>query len=117
VPAVRLRNRVAWLIHLRFQCGIADETAVQAASYKLRLGLRVEEGVVCERNLYDLMEWSADCPSEQRVPPPDGWYRLTVYTSAPSSGIFGDQQLIDISMERVTRKPAQRWDGVPVLCE
>ena len=102
---------------LRFRHGPPDEAAVEAAGYKLRLGLLVEEGAVCVRDLYDLLEWSADCPSEQRLPTPDGWYRLTVHTSLPPSGVIGGGQVIDINMERVTRKPALCWDGVPVLCE
>jgi hypothetical protein len=101
---------------LRFRNGPPDEDTVQAAAFKLRLGLRVEEGVVCVRDLYDLLEWSADCPPGQRLQTPDGWYRLTVHSSPPPSGILGDGQAIDISMERVSRKPLLRWDGVPVLC-
>jgi len=102
---------------LRFWHGAPDESAVRAAAFKLRLGLRVEEGAVCVRDLYDLMEWSADCPPRQRVPAPDGWYRLTVCSSPPPSGIIGDGQVIDITMERVSRRPDLRWEGVPTLYE
>jgi hypothetical protein len=102
---------------LRFRGGPPDEAAVQAADYRLRLGLRVEGGVVCVRDLYDLMEWSADCPPEQQLSTPDGWYRLTVYTSLPPSGVVGDGQTIDINLEQVTDRPVLRWDGVPVLCD
>jgi hypothetical protein len=101
---------------LRFLNGPPDEAAVRAAAFKLRLGLLVEGGTVCVRDLYDLMEWSADCPPGQQLPTPDGWYRLTVCTSLPSTGVLGDGQAIDISMERVARKPALLWEGIPVLC-
>lgn len=45
------------------------------------------------------MQWSAECPELQQLPIADGWYRLTVYTSRPSSGILGDNQAIDIHFE------------------
>ena len=72
--------------------------------------------MVCVRDLYDLMGWSADCPSEQQRSRPDGWYQLTAYTSLPPSGVVGDGQTIDINLEQVTHRPVLRWDGVPVLC-
>jgi hypothetical protein len=101
------------LFRLRFRGGPPDEVA----DYKLRLGLRVETGVVCARDLYDLVQWSAACPPEQQLSASDGWYRLTVYTSLPSSGLVGDSQTIDINLEQVTDRPVLRWDGVPMLCD
>jgi hypothetical protein len=102
---------------LRFTDGPPDDAAVQAAAFKLRLGLQVRDCVICVRDLYDLMEWSADCPAEQQISIADGWYRLTVFSSPPPSGILGDGQVIDIVLERVARKPALRWEGVPSLCD
>lgn len=102
---------------LRFRDGPRDEQAVDAADFKLRLGLEVREGVVCIRDLYDLMQWFAECPESQRLPVVDGWYRLTVYTSRPASGIFGDNQVIDIHLEATQEKPKLRWEGVPTLCD
>ena len=100
---------------LRFKDGLPDEAAVQAAAFKLRLGLQVRGGTVCIRDLYDLMEWSAECPAAQQLSVADGWYRLTVFSSPPTSGIRGDGQLIEVALERVRRKPAMRWEGVPSL--
>jgi hypothetical protein len=74
---------------LRFRDGPPDEAAVQVAAFKLRLGRCVEGGTVCVRDLYDLMEWSADCPPGQQLPTPDGWYRLTVCTSPPAHRRIG----------------------------
>ncbi len=102
---------------LRFLDGARDETAVAVADYRLRLGLQVRDGVICVRDLYDLIRWSAVCPAEQRLPAADGWYRLTVYTSRPPSGILGDNQIIDVHLESTADNPAIRWDGVPSLCE
>ena len=101
---------------LRFFDGPPDESAVQDAAFKLRLGLQVVGGAICVRDLYDLMQWRAECPPEQQLATPDGWYRLTVVSSPPSSGIVGDGQVIDVSLEEVRKKPALRWEGVPTLC-
>jgi hypothetical protein len=102
---------------LRFRDGARDEDAVDAADFKLRLGLEVREGIICIRDLYDLLQWSAECPASQQLPVADGWYRLTVYTSRPPSGILGDGQVIDIHLEAMSARPALRWDGVPTLCD
>lgn len=68
-------------------------------------------------SVYDLMEWSNECPPEQRLPIADGWYRLTVFSSFPASGILGDGQVININLEPVADKPQLHWEGVPQLCE
>ena len=102
---------------LRFRDGARDEQAVDAADFRLRLGLEVHQGIVCVRDLYDLLQWSAECPASQQLPLADGWYRLTVYTSRPASGILGDDQVIDIHLEAMPAKPDLRWDGVPNLCD
>lgn len=72
---------------LRFFDGRPDESVVQAVAFKLRLGLQVVGGAICVRDLYDLMQWSAECPPEQQIAIPDGWYRLTVVSSPPPAGL------------------------------
>jgi hypothetical protein len=102
---------------LRLHDGPRDEQAVDASEFKLRLGLEVHDGVICIRDLYDLMQWSAECPASQQLPMADGWYRLTVYSSPPASGILGDNQVIDIHLEPMREKPKLRYEGVPSLCD
>jgi hypothetical protein len=102
---------------LRFLRGPRNEEAVTAAAFKIRLGLQVQQGEICARDLYDLIGWSAECPAEQRLQVPDGWYRLTVFSSPPPSGILGDRQTIGIHLEPMSDKPPLRWEGVPLLCE
>jgi hypothetical protein len=102
---------------LRFREGPRDEQAVDATDFKLRLGLEVYDGVICIRDLFDLMQWSPECPASQQLPMTNGWYRLTVYSSRPPSGILGDNQVIDIHLEPVREKPKLRWEGVPSLCD
>ena len=93
-----------------------DDDAVQAAEFKIRLCLEVRGSEVCFRDVYDLMDWSKECPSSQKMPLADGFYRVTVYSSTPESRIIGDGQIIYIDFETVGEKPNLKWDGVPQLC-
>lgn len=101
--------------HLRLSYGILDDRALDAADFKLRLGLEVREGLVCIRDLYDLMQWHPDCPVEQQVTLADGWYRLTVWSSMPLSGALGDHQAVDVHFERCNARPSLRSRGIPSL--
>lgn len=102
---------------LTFTFGEPDDNVVQAAEFKLRLGLEVRDGCFCVRDLYDLMEWSGKCPKSQTVAAANGFYRLTVWSSSPASGVLGDGQEVFVCMEPVAAKPELRWEGVPSLCE
>jgi hypothetical protein len=101
---------------LRFLNGPPEEKIFQTSHFKLRLGLQVTGGIICVRDLYDLIAWDSSCPKNQQLPMPDGWYRLTVLTSIPLSGIIGNNQQIDIFYEQTEKKPALHWEGVPMLC-
>jgi hypothetical protein len=96
--------------------GSLDEVAVSEAAFKVRLGLEVRDGEVCFRDLYDLMDWSAECPARQRVRLADGFYRVTVFSSPPPSGILGDGQRIHLHVEKVAERPMIQWDAIPQLC-
>src|SRR5438128_2978332 len=48
---------------LKFHAGYPDDRFLQKCEFKLRLGLNCRGGLVCFRDLYDLMDWSATCPS------------------------------------------------------
>jgi hypothetical protein len=101
---------------LRFHDAAPDGRGVTPAQFALRLGLRVESGVICVRDLFDLRDRSPSCPPEQRLPTIDGWYWLTVLSSAPATGVLGDDQLIEINLEMTDSRPRLRWHGVPQLC-
>ena len=83
----------------------------------IRLGLEVRDTAICFRDLYDLMEWSASCPVEQTITWPDGFFRITVISSVPPSGVLGDNQLIDMHFERISEQPKLAWPGVPDISE
>lgn len=102
---------------LRFLDGPPNDADVQAADFKLRLGLWVRNGTICVRDLYDLLQWMPECRSKQQLSVPDGWYLLTVFSSRPASGILGDDQVITINLEPVADKPRLRWESIPQLCD
>jgi hypothetical protein len=85
---------------VRFRDGPPDEAEVETADFKLPLGLRVRDRTICLRDLYDLLDWSQECPAMQRLSVADGWYRLTMFSSRPASGILGDDQAININWSR-----------------
>jgi hypothetical protein len=101
---------------LRLFGGSLNEEVVAAATFKLRLGLQVHEERICLRDLYDLMRWRPECPPEQQLAVPDGWYRLTVFSSPSFFGTLGDDQVIAIHLEPMPTQPLMRWEGVPLLC-
>ena len=81
----------------------------------IRLGLEVRDETACIRDVYDLMEWSADCPADQQLRLRDGYYRLTVSSRRPESGITGDIQEVLVLFEPWDKRPGLAWDGVPSL--
>lgn len=101
---------------LRFHDGPPTAADEATAEFCIRLGLEVHSNTVCIGDLYELLGWENNCPKELQLEFEDGWYRLTVCTTSPKSGILGDNQLVEIWMEPVSSKPALRWDGVPSLC-
>jgi hypothetical protein len=96
--------------------GPPDPIQEANAVFRLRLGLEVHDETICIRDLYDLLDWDPISPQSREFKVANGWYRLTVISSPPPSGIIGDNQTITIYMELVNEKPILRWEGVPNLC-
>lgn len=101
---------------LKLLRGYPDPKLMDSYRHVIRLGIEVRGGNVCFRDLYDLMEWSASCPSEQTVALDDGFYHLTVCTNLPESGIAGDNQRISIWFNNLNSMPLLRYNGIPMLC-
>jgi hypothetical protein len=101
--------------HLRTHDGYPDPKTLEASEFKLRLGLR-SDGVVVFRDLYDLMEWTAEFPEEQAIALEAGVYHVTLCSSTPSSGILGDDQVVDVYFQALDRFPALAREGIPTLC-
>jgi hypothetical protein len=101
---------------LRLLSGYPTNEIVSKYQHAIRLAIQVQDGKICFRDLFDLMQWTRTCPDEHCLKVENGWYHLTVCTNVPESGRFGDNQRITIWMNSVEDKPAIRWDGVPNLC-
>lgn len=61
------------------------------------------------------MEWSNFIPKEQQVFIEEGIYHLTILTSKPVSGIWGDNQDIYIYLNKIEYMPKLSWNGIPYL--
>jgi hypothetical protein len=103
-----------FILHLRG--GYPSEETLDAADCTLRLGLQVKDRTVCLRDLYDLMEWAAECPPGQTVEMDDGFYHITLHSDRPPSGLLGDNQEIWMYFQPLTEMPALYPKGVPTLC-
>ena len=101
---------------LHFHDGYPNNDVLQDADYKLRLGLHCIGGVVCVRDLYELLDWLADCPEEQTVPLENGYYHVTLISDQPDSGMIGDNQEIHVFLQQLASFPALSKEGIPTLC-
>lgn len=98
-----------------FRAGYPDAGALEAAEYKLRLGLEVRDRALCARDLYDLLDWTADCPVGQVLAVESGLYEVTLCSDRPSSGVLGDNQVIHVFLRPVAALPQLSFDGIPAL--
>jgi len=100
---------------LRIFDGPYPDSIIETSARTIRLGIEVRDLSICFRDLYDLMDWRSSCPQEQNVSLADGFYRVTVMTRLPASGILGDNQEIDMYFEKYLEMPKLNWPGVPEL--
>jgi hypothetical protein len=101
---------------IRFHDGYPPNEYVASSDYKLRLGVRCPDGAICFKDLFELSEWSPDCPPGQRIAVDPGIYHVTLCSDMPASGILGDEQRIDVYLMPLDHYPALARTGVPSLC-
>ena len=101
---------------LNFISGRAPDEALMKAEFLLSLPLACVGGRVCVRDLYDLLDWEAECPEEQVIHVEDGYYRLLLCSDTPTSGVLGDGQEIDVYFEPWDQLPELVEEGIPTLC-
>ena len=101
---------------LKFHSGYPEEQYIQKCEFKLRLGLVCSGGVVCFRDLYNLLQWRPDCPPGQTIQLQDGYYHVTLCSNPPESGVLGDNQTIDFYFQQLDSFPALSKQGIPMLC-
>lgn len=100
---------------IRIRYGYPDNKIENDYPIAIRLALDVKGDTVSFVDLYWLMDWSKDVPDVQKIHLEEGYYHLTVLTKKPSSGIWGDGQVIYIFFNRLYSMPLLLWDGVPQL--
>ena len=100
---------------LRIREGYPAPDRINGCRYRLRLGLVCSGGRVCVRDLYELMDWNPDCPSERMFDLADGIYHVTLCSNPPESGIIGDDQLIWLFLQQLPEFPALAREGIPTL--
>jgi hypothetical protein len=77
----------------------------------------VRDAAIVVRDLYDLMDWRSSYPASQAITVENGFYHITLVGNMPSSGILGDNQEIDIYLNKLEKFPALRYGGVPMFSE
>jgi hypothetical protein len=101
---------------LRFHEGYPPAIELDEADFKLRLGVICKGGQLCVRDLYDLISWDPNCPANQVIPLPDGEYHVTLCGDRPSSGVLGDDQLVEVWLNPLPKFPELKIVGVPTYC-
>lgn len=101
---------------IHFHDGYPSEDAVRNSDFKLRLGLSCVGGMICVRDLYELLDWQTDCPRDQTVELDDGYYHVTLISDRPSSGVLGDEQEIHVFLQLLDSFPSLSTEGIPTLC-
>jgi len=96
--------------------GYPDDSTLNTHEFTLRLGIQVKDRTMCIRDLYDLMDWPADCPPGQMLELDDGYYHITLCSTTPDSGILGNQQDVLMYLNKLDAMPALAKRGIPELC-
>jgi hypothetical protein len=101
---------------LIFRSGYPENHEISKTRFALRLGIKVEDGGLCIRDVLDLSEWSAACPADQALSISNGMYHMTLLSDVPESGMLGDGQVIRVFFKRLASFPALALTGIPTLC-
>ncbi len=100
---------------LQIDYGAPGKNDLAWADTILHLGIEVRDRQVQVRDVNDLMYWARETPPDQTIGLADGYYRLTVASARPSSGIWGDGQRVGLWFEPVKALPHLAWDEIPSL--
>lgn len=100
---------------LKIREGYPTEEIEENYPISIRLGIDVQDDEICFIDLFWLMEWYDDCPKEQCLKIEKGYYHVTLSTGKPASGIWGDDQVIYVYLNKLPAMPELTWQGVPQL--
>jgi hypothetical protein len=96
--------------------GYPSDQIVDENQYKLRLCVEVRDRKLYIRDLFDLMDWSSNCPQQHTIDIDDGFYHITLLSRDPPSGVLGDNQKILMYLQKLDELPILNIRGVPTLC-
>lgn len=100
---------------LKVREGYPSDEINEQYPISIRLGIDIQDNKMCFIDLFWLMEWYDDCPEEQSIELQKGYYHITLLTCKPTSGIWGDDQIIYVYLNRLPAMPELTWQGVPEL--
>ena len=100
---------------LKIREGYPADEMNESYPVSIRLGIEIQDKKMCFIDLFWLMEWYDDCPAEQSIELENGYYHITLLTAKPSSGIWGDDQIIYVYLQKLPAMPELSWQGVPEL--
>lgn len=97
--------------------GYPTDDTLEKFEFRLRLGVEVRGKLLEIRDLFDLMDWTKNCPKEQTIKlNDDGFYHITLLSKLPKSGLLGDKQKVLVFLHHLDSKPDVDVKGVPTLC-
>ena len=100
---------------MRFFHGPVDHRILKESEFVLTLGIVISDEMFCVRDLYDLMYWCEECPRDQKINVSNGTYTVVLCSKTPPSGILGDNQEINVFLEKTARMPDLSEDQIPEL--
>lgn len=100
---------------LKFREGYPPLNMDEEYPVAIRLGIDVQDNEIHIIDLFWLMQWNTDCPKEQILSINPGFYHITLLTKRPESGIWGDNQIIYVYLNKLPQMPQLKWNGVPLL--
>lgn len=100
---------------LRFREGYPDEQLINKYPLGARLAIVIDDGNLYIRDLFDLLDWRKEC--DKKISLDNGIYHITLNTAIPSTGYYGDNQVIYVYLQKLQEMPLLAWTGVPQLCE
>lgn len=99
---------------LEVRSGYPPDAMLDLNGCALRLGVEVQDRVLCVRDLYDLIDWSRDCPASQQIALDDGFYHITLLSNVLAPGAPSGHEIL-CYLQKLDGMPALRYNGVPTL--
>lgn len=100
---------------LKFRYGYPSQDIDKEYPITIRLAINIDGGNLYVDDLFSLLEWNSDYDSKHKLLLDDGIYHITLCTNKPKSGIWGDNQVIYVYLNRLETMPKLMWTGVPFL--